>query len=84
MPASLGYVGHATYHDEVERALLVVRAEGEERAVVLVEEELKGGRVLEGPDLVLAIQHLGVGLEELRLCHAWDGMMTRVGQPTDR
>lgn len=61
----------ATYHDEVERALLVVRAEGEERAVVLVEEELEGGDVLEGPDLVLAVQHLGIGLEELRL--SWEG-----------
>lgn len=56
-----------THHDEVERPLLVVRADGEEGAVVLVEEELEGGHVLEGPDLVLAVQHLGVGLEQFRL-----------------
>ena len=60
-------------HDEVEGPLLAVVPKGKEGAFVLVHEELEGGDVLEGPHVVLAVEHLGVGLEELRL-GLWEWM----------
>ncbi len=41
------------------RALLAGRAEDEQRGVVLLAEELEGGGILEGVDLVLLGELLG-------------------------
>lgn len=56
-----------TYQDEVVGALLVVVHEGEERTVVLLQQELEGGGVLERADLILPAQAEPVWLHKLCL-----------------